>query len=442
MIDLENAKNSFNEKLDKQHAQHVAKLGEELRIMRAGLLRDFKRSLLPDSNCRAAELALSWRAPHSLIQPLVDMTNSARFQELDRAFITLFNLDTHYPINHLGYPTVYCERLEEFFAPIVEQMDISSEARNMELQNLIHKTEETAQEQGGGIFGYNLPGKGAYLNGWLFTFDTQLAPRQAFSFPDLAHRIYRTAIHEKLGHGFLSAYSALGQVKNRLGISQMEIARRFGLRSTDDPISSLRREQTALFYRTSQLLEEGWSTWLETYMGASIMKSSTHPRYNLQQVIDAIQSLPVDLPDCNEIQHSLLTAIVILFGDKDIPDETLLQAVLVFDFVDTGLDEFFEQKLGQPLRYAIGELMLIQAEANLGFQCVPYAVLLAANVTFDPVNMGLADLRELLCHDPRLNPDVRLAALSRLKLNPRNDVHVLVRQAAAELSFSIPVELK
>jgi len=43
---------------------------------------------------------------------------------------------------------------------------------------------------------------------------------------------------------------------------------------------------------------------------------------------------------------------------------------------------------------------------------------------------------------PDLNPDARLALLSRLKLENPNDVAELARRAEAELSLTVPPVLK
>jgi hypothetical protein len=83
-----------------------------------------------------------------------------------------------------------------------------------------------------------------------------------------------------------------------------------------------------------------------------------------------------------------------------------------------------------------------QAEHNLGPLCVPYAALIAAYVTFDPASMGRIDLEDALNTNERFNPNVRMAALSRLKLNDKNSVSELTSRAASELSFSIPAELR
>lgn len=79
---------------------------------------------------------------------------------------------------------------------------------------------------------------------------------------------------------------------------------------------------------------------------------------------------------------------------------------------------------------------------NLGECCLHYVVLIAANVSFDPSRFSLTDLRELFGREARLNPDFRLAALSRIHLEAENSIRELVQRAEIELSFTVPPELK
>ena len=444
MSNAEDVKAQFAERLEQQKQARAGRLDADLDSLRTSLMREFRANLPADLGRQAGAAAAGFpaRPVFSPAQPLVDMAASSQLQQLDGAFIEMFHLDKFYPSTRLNTSTVYCESLEEFFTPLVAQLDLSPEGRQAELGQLMTQAQEQARQHGGGMFGYNLPGIGAYLNGWLFAYKQGFAPREAFNRPETLRRILETAIHEKLGHGFLSVYSAMGEVKNRLGLTQMDLARKFGLRTADDPTASLRREQANLLFLTSQLLEEGWATWVETFLASALLGSGPHPRGDLEKVVNAINGLPSNLPQRQEIQQALLGAILLLFGEKDGPPEMLHQAVMVLEMVGNQVDELLAQKLNQPLRYVIGELLLTQAEANLGPLCVPYAALIAAGVTFDPLQMGLSDLRDLLSRDLRLNPDVRLALISRMRLEEKQNVHAMAKRVAAQFSFSIPKELQ
>ena len=452
MPNLDDLKSSFAQKLDALSAQHASRLEAELQELRDRLLREVE-PCLPEDVARQLgrldeRLKERRRQAEAMGQPVVSHTRleiggSAQLEELDALFDRAFDLSSHYPNRLLNYPTIYCETLEEFFTPLINLLDISAEARQVELRQKVEQARQFAEgSNGGGIFGYNLPGQGCYLNGWLFVYGRNLPPRQAFQTPHLLQNILQTAIHEKLGHGFISAYSTLGAVKTSLGLTLADLARRFDLLTADDPLSSLRREQANLLYLVSQLLEEGWATWVETYLEQLILGAGQHPRHRLQAVIRAIEDLPRSIQDRRQVQGALMSALNALFTPDEIPFPVLHQAVMTIAVLGGSLDAYFTPTFGQPLRYAVGELLLTQAEMNLGERCLPYVVLVAANVSFDPSRFSLTDLRELFGREARLNPDFRLTALSRIHLEAENSIRELVQRAEIELSFTVPPELK
>ena len=433
---IDELKNSFGNKLEEIQQQKRSQLAADLETLRSAGMHTVEAGT-PQRLAEAGDTLRQWVASRPPIAAQVNLAGSGDLRQLDNHFLNLFKLAKAYPSNLFNYPTVYCETLEEFFTPIFNQIDISPQARQVELARWI---EEAQQKAPGGIFGLNLPGMGCYLNGWLFVYGRDIPPRAALQDQELLPYVLATAAHEKLGHGFLSTYSALGSVKTRLGLTQVEIAQKFGLRSADDPVTRLRREQNDLLFLISQLVEEGWATWIETFLSATTFKSGKHPRHSLDAVVGAVKELPSEPGDLRDVQNVLLWALSVLFVPQDVPLEALHQAVQIIDLLGSKLDEFFMTALRQPLRYAVGELLLTQAEANLGWACVPYVVLAAANVSFDPKQIGLSDLRELILKDPRLHPDARLAALSRIHLETPGSVSELARRAESELSFSVPLE--
>lgn len=358
MPTLDNLKSSFSQQLDARAAQHASRLEADLQALRARLLREVE-PCLPEDVARQLgrldeRLKERSRQPRAMGQPVVSHTRleiggSAQLEELDTLFDRAFDLSSHYPDRLLNYPTVYCETLEEFFMPLINLLDISAEARQVELRQKVEQARQFAEgSNGGGIFGYNLPGQGCYLNGWLFVYGRNLPPRQAFQTPHLLRNILQTAIHEKLGHGFISAYSTLGAVKTSLGLTLADLARRFDLLTADDPLSSLRREQANLLYLVSQLLEEGWATWVETYLEQLILGAGQHPRHRLQAVIRAIEDLPRSIQDRRQVQGALMSALNALFTPDEIPFPVLHQAVMTIAVLGGSLDAYFTPTFGQP----------------------------------------------------------------------------------------------
>jgi hypothetical protein len=449
MSDMEEIKSAFGQKLTTHREEHQQRLDTELKELRSRLMGEVRSALPPDMARRLANgLALSSlapprRQPWQKVQALFDLGDKAQLKDMDAAFINHFKLERFYPGNRLDYPTVYCETLEEFFTPLVQQLNLSPQARQEEIERMMALARQTAENNsGGGIFGFNLPGQGCYLNGWLFVYGTNISPMAAFQQPRMLERILETAVHEKLGHGFLAVYSALGGVKTRLGLTQVENARRFGLRSADDLTDNLRREQANLLFMVSQLVEEGWATWIETYLAQRVPDSARHQRHSLDSLVKSVNSLPHGIEQRADIIQALLISLAILFGPEDLSLDALHQAVMIIGILGSELDSFFSQRLSQPIRYVVGELLMAQVEANLGAACVPYAALIAANISFDPAQVSLTDLRDLLGRDASIHPDARLAAISRLKAAAPNDIGGMVRMAEAQLSFAIPSELK
>lgn len=444
MTNLDDLKNTFSRKLDRQIEQHEARFEQDLAEFRDTLLdqaQSFPRDRAPGD---LTDRSIFVSAPHvSLpgVHTLLDLRGSTPLVEIDKVFTRIFELQNYYPVSMYSYPTVYCETLEEFYGNYLDSLDHSPQAKQNILAELVANAEETAERSnGGGVFGVNLPGRGCYLNGWLFAYGQDISPRQVLGEPELLRAVLSTAAHEKLGHGFLGTYSAMGVVKKKLNLAQVEIARRFGLRSADDPISTLRTHQHQLLFLISQLLEEGWATWIETFITAEILGAGQRPRHSLAAVVKAVEALPRS--EAARERNALLGALQILFGPDETTPEELHQASMVIAAVGRGLEDYFMGKIGQPIAYAVGELLMVQAETNLGTYCLPYAALIAANVTFDPDKISLSDLDAIIHSNYRLHPDARLAALSRLVLDERDSLQELTARAEADLSLSVPKELK
>jgi hypothetical protein len=447
MSKLDHMRSEFSVKLERTRQHHREGLEQELAELRQAALAQPLPALPFDLAERLRQSpALTSSQPGRAALPrygLLDVGSSGVLQELDEAFMQAFELSRYFDSGRLRYPTVLCDTLEEFFQPFLANANLSTQMRQVEVDRLVAEAQEAASKtNGGGIFGVDLPGQGCYLNGWLFAYGTEVSPRQALQESHLRQAILSTAIHEKLGHGFLTRYSALGGVKTELGLVQIEIAGRFGLRMADDPVASLRREQARAVFIFSQLLEEGWATWVQSWMSAHVLGVGEHPRHNLEKVVAAVQTLPQEPAELAEARESLLRALAVLFIPKAHPMARLQQAAKIVDLIGYQMDEYFGAELNQPLRYAVGELLFDLAASRLGPVCMPYVALIAGNVTLDPSRISLADLVTLLQEDARLHPDARLAALAHLELTNPGDVHELAALAQSQLSLSVPVAFR
>ena len=370
----------------------------------------------------------------------VDFSSKNRLNDLDRQFITIFKLNQHLDTELIKYPTVYCETLEEFFAPIFNRISVSAFSKKHILKKAVEEAAENAEK--GGIYGVNLPGTGCYINGWLFAAPDGISARQALEQPELLSRILLTAVHEKLGHGFLDIFSSLGKVGAKLGSYQLHLAQQFGMQLATDPVDKVRQQQLGILYSNFIFLNEGWATWLESFFSAVVFGQGNHPKHSLQQLLEAVDGLNAfPLMDEDGIEASKIALELILDDDLHPPAE-LLAGIKFLHQIDRITDGYFSSLLGQPLRYVLGELIMAKASANLGKRCVPFAALIAANISFDPEKISLTDMRELFHSDPSLNPDARMVMLSKLKLIEHDNVEELARQAENYLNMQVPRDMK
>ena len=389
----------------------------------------------------------------SPVQAQVALGHAGLLQQLDALMWQAFGLESRFPGAPLSqYPVIYCETLAEFFAPILEDLDLSASTRQAALAAYVAEAEAQASETGGGTLGVNLPGRGCYVNGWLFGRARKLAPRAALQDPALLPRIVETVCHEKLGHGYIAALTAVGQEKTRLGLGRFDLAQKFHLRAVDTPQSALLRVKHGLLYNATKFTEEGWATWIEQMMvwlaarhgvlPADKASEPVQPKYSLAAVAQALEQWRQAMPSQSQERQffEVVGALTYILADdqNDYTESDLFTAIRVWQDVAPLLDEAFGQVFGQPSLYVIGYLLLRRLEARLGWQNLPYAVALAGNVTYDLADIPATDLASLLQSDPRLNVDARLALLSALRLEPGQGPAELARQARERLGFALP----
>jgi hypothetical protein len=442
MTTLDEQRNAFEKKLQNMRDSHKENLDNDLAAMRTRLIKETPAvASIPEKITRwlsSLDIARGPAATAGIPQARLEMGTSAPLREVDSFFQKEFQTRTYLSSSLMAYPTVFCESLEEFFGVLIKDLNVSPTARQAELNRMVEEARQTAEKtNGGGIFGVNLPGQGCYLNGWLFAYGSGMAPAQVKDNPEYLPNILMTAAHEKLGHGFLAECSALGSAKSRLGLTLVDVAQRFGMRAADDPLSSLRQQQNNLIFTTSQLVEEGWATWVESYLGNRLYQKQ-HPHHAGEALVKACQNLPADLENREEIHNTLLAALVFLLGDEPADVYRLHWAVDVVNTLGAELDDYFFGTVGQPLRYCVGELLYWRIEIQLGALCVPYAALIAANVAIDIDKISLSDLQTVMGNDPRLHPDARLAAIARLGSREKNNIPGMARMVEQQLSFSVP----
>jgi hypothetical protein len=443
MMTLDDFKARFDQRLTDKIFRHSSRIENELAWLRNQLLQSSSHGNIYEIEKRLLRVDQRLdleRAFPRLTKIQINEVNE--FNRIDSIFFELFQIPRYYASNKIIYPTIYCETLEEFFAPFVADRQISKEAREEEQKQLVTEARQRAEAGKGGVYGVNFPGRGCYLNGWLFAYASGLEPSLTLTYDEFQPFITGTAVHEKLGHGFLSAYSALGEIKTKLGLTAIDIARRFGLLPADDPMSRILHDQSQLLSIASQLSEEGWSTWIEKTLGRLLFPETQFQSHSMRELIKALQILALDPEPARSTALTIMSALDIIFSEDPVQLSDLHRAVMVIEIAGLELDSFFLNQLGQPIRYIIGELICRQIEFNQGAFCVPYSVLIATNISFEPSKISLADLKGVFQNEPRLLPDTRLCLLSRLPLKTKGDINELAVRAQAELSLTIPKEIR
>lgn len=411
------------------------------------------RTLPPGTSSRFGEGRASSERFQSPVQAQVALSSDALLQQLDALMWQVFGLTQYFPGAPLGkYPVIYCETLQEFFTPFVFDEDASESSKQEVLAALIAEAEAQARASGGGILGLNMPGRGCYINGWLFGFARGVAPRVALQDPAILFRIVETVCHEKLGHGYIAALTAVGQEKTRLGLWRFDLAKEFRLRAVDTPQSALLRAKYTLVHQTTRFTEEGWATWIEQVMLWFAARKGLLPsvqaaeqlqaKYSLAEVGQLLQQLRQEaVPGSDEHKLiELVAAVTYILADNstDFSERDVFTAIRVWQQAAEFFDDVFAQAFGQPAVYVLGYLLLRKLEARLGWQNLPYAVAIAGNVSYDLETISVTDLGQLLAGDPRLNVDARLALLSTLRLQPGQGPAELARLAREKLDFAPP----
>jgi len=378
----------------------------------------------------------------SPIHARIEVTDEAQFKELDQYFFDAFNLNKYFPKDSFSYPVIYCESLEEFYEAWLSDQKLSRKEKQKWIKSLVEECESNLARGGGVIQGVDVSGVGCYLNGWLFGKKYNIHPKVALKIPEIAEEIAEVAIHEKIGHGFLSMFSALGQAINALGTRNVKEAEQYGLEVSTDPLHKLRQKQYDALLWSSIFQQEGWATWIESYFAAFFYQIRSHPKYQFGQLRDAINAIKTGNDEEKSLKQSLRAAFEALFDDNLYPPEGLLLILDVFKQAEAQLFDQLTKLLGQPLRYVVGQLLMYRVEMNAGVQCVPHASLLAGNIKLDVKDVGLQDLKVLLSTDPISNTDTRLAMISKIKLKNLNDVVELARRCEEDLSMPVPAIYK
>lgn len=445
MTELDDVKRQFEKKLDEAVDKHKEGLAHELDKLNSGSTPGNvnpppAKSMLQFNQTKERYASKGILPEHFLDQ--VDISRDDALRTWDARFRQEFGLSKVYPLDKLDLPTIYCETWKDFTEPFLKSKNLSPAIK----EYLLDHPEEAGAEGALGVF---LPGIGCYINGEFIKSLYKLEEEENL-------KKQETAIHEKLGHGFLSSYSALGLELTELNMDNIRIAEKFGIRQLDDPKEKLKMLQYNFILRASQYTEEGYSTWIENFLMGRFAQQykweewkEYFTEHNLTRYLK--ERTRTRHEEINDRVTNILTALDVIFKDDiDLLDPTqrrIIKSLEILKEWDLIKLPIFcnENKLrgAQSMPYVLGGCLLSMAEANLGAFCMPYVALVAENVRIDTDKIGLNDLGSVLTSDWHYYPDARLVMISRLELGRTDDLNEMVEMMKimkARLSMSVPCE--
>lgn len=332
----------------------------------------------------------------------------------DRLFLDRYDIGSLDP-EFLHQSTVLCVTAEEFAEVLIEDLRISASQREVLLAGVAAGGNPHAE----GTLGVYLPGRGCFLNGNALRVQAGVATISALlSEPAARRAVVRTAVHEKLGHGFLAEASAVGSERRANGLERLRLARGFGVETVDSPAHEILRRKYAMLFDASVFVDEGFSRWLETDLlavvehaqgvggetsasaGTNLAVAPVDPRplLGMDERLDTFLRWAFDPPDdLNRSRDGALFAAAFLAASES---EALLRRVI-------------ERVTGMAPRYSLGALLMEAIAQRHRRELVPAAALIAYNVAMGLGELAVADLRELLA-DARFHMTARACQLVAL----------------------------
>jgi len=368
---------------------------------------------------------------------MVELRGDARLTQMD-AWLAR-QLDIEAAARNLKEPAILSESAQEFYGGLLSGEPLSPGQWRILLERQLKEAREHA-EHGGGVWGAFLAGQACLINGWLFKEVFGLAqPRDALSDARTAGLLLGTVAHEKWGHGFLSAATALGAETRQVQMDRVRYARLFSGFQVTTPEGVILREKWRAVYNATRFAEEGWSSWVENVVRRGFAAqfaggAPAPPALWMQNFV-----VPeVRLRNRAAAQQAILT----LFDSGRKPDEAKA-AMAILEQAEDELTPDFMGQYGRPPRYIIGYGLCWMVERRFGARNVPAALILAGNVVYGLATQGVSDLANVIASSPDLNVNRRLAAIAHL---PLKDSPGLARRDFAAachdlLGLSVPANL-
>jgi hypothetical protein len=365
-----------------------------------------------------------------------EMSRVSSLDRLDRVMEDDFGLRRFLPDSAPRTATTLCTTRQEFLEPICDYLGTSRGVADRWLETV---EREQAADQASPLTrtAVHITGQGCLVNGWKLARRHDLSsPSEALKDEAAFREAARSIGEEKWGCGFITRYTAYGAEKLQRGLCRWDLAARLGVEIHGDSKS---RQLAERLRSVSCLTEEGWSSWVGEYLawrsdpvGAEL---GVRTGFRLAQLVDGIEHVVGIVPW--ELVSGLLEAIRWIFLQTEIGPSLIHESTRRLQKLYAGDDPRICRLRSQIARMLMGKL-----EARLGVLPLPYAMILAGNVTYDLTKSSAGRIAERARRYPRQNLDSRVAMLSFLDPMVKYDVSTTVSAAWHEFELEPPSTLQ
>lgn len=378
--------------------------------------------------------------------------------DVDQLMTDAFALDAFFPRSvTAALPVQVCDGLGEFGVPLVKALPGYREW-------LPRWSAGARQQRGKRLPGnpvsrlaLHIPHQATYVNGWQVVGTEYPDVPAALRDRVALQRTVSAVAAERWGHGFIEQYTEWGRDLHAMDVAPSYLIQRLGLPA---PQASAHTAQGDAMVEGAVLTTTGWSLWIGEYLaqrarpGSGADVPQPGQRLRLSQLWDAFKRLfqvvPLEtwaeilgtpLPGADRLVHGVSETLNWLLLNTDMDMRMINWSVRRAQRMVVGLEPTFQQSAGFSLRRALARMVFSNAEARLGVMPLPYAVLMAANLDFDPA-WDAAEIRRWLDGDARQNVDARMVTLTRLGPSVQHNVSSLVSAAAHSLGLKPPEGLQ
>ena len=365
--------------------------------------------------------------------------------EVDQVMVQDFALDRFLSGGASPPPTVYCTTMEEFVEPVTAYLGLPSPMRDGWLQAARRERPGWERANPLGRVALYIPSQGCYVNGWRLARLHDLPdPRTALTEPAAFRDAVRQVAGEKWGLGFIRRRTEYGVEREQHGLYRWDLAERLGVKVDGD---TTRARQAAQLRVIASFTEAGWTRWVSDYLAQradpSAGDTGVHTDIRLAQLWDAAEHL-VRIVPLDEVVGGLLDAIRWLFLESEAGPTLIHKGVRVFQSLQEHkqADQVLMAVARMPVRTLLGRLLMGKLEARLGMLSLPYAMLIAGNLTYDLEHSPPHQIEQRATQYPRQNVDTRLAMLGFLDPVVKHNVSTMVSAARHEFELEPPPTLQ